>query len=349
MVLLVVSSQLCFAQAAFDFIVWSDDFDAVNQNWKQVNNTDEMYLIGSGNYVVWRKVKESPAIVLPEKFEALQDSKIETEFVLDAKVTGSSAGLVLVAGENPTGAIVIEINSLQEFRVNILKDATLMPLSAARMNAGWEKNQIINKAGKANNIKAFQQERILTVYINDKKVFEHELAVGLKGKCGLYIGSDSKATFAFLKAFVTAKEAEKLQMAQENDQSMVEGLTQIISKLRATINAQNRTLDSLENQISKLESAAKKNERLPQQALLSTKEINTLKENLLVQEKTIKKLEKEVEELRQFKTTIKSGDSGDLIISLSTLLSEEKARQAALKEENARLKQRLKELEIRED
>lgn len=349
MILLAASSQFCAAQAAFDFMVWSDDFEAVNQNWKQVNNTDEMYLIGSGNYVVWRKVKESPAFVLPEKFAALQDSKIETEFVLDAKVTGSSAGLVLFASENPATAIVIEINSLQEFRISLLKDATLMPLSASRMNAGWEKNQIINKAGKANNIKAFQQERILTVYLNDKKVFEHELADGLKGKCGLYIGSDSKANFAFLKAFVTAQEAERLQIEKENDQSMVEGLTQIIAKLRATINAQNRVLDSLQNRINKLESAAKKNEASPKQALQSAKEISKLKENLLVQEKTIKKLEKEVEELRQFKTTIKSGDSGDLIISLSTLLSEEKARQAALKEENARLKQQLKELEIRED
>ncbi len=329
-----------------DQLIWNENFDAASTQWRTSNNADELFVIDNGEYLLWRKNQVSPSLVLPEKGDVYQESRIELQVRINAENPDGSAGLVVLAQQDGKGAYVFEVSGDQKFRVRKIQNSAFREVSGKAKNAGWVKEKFIKEAGQVNKLSVTYIAGTLILKINNEEAWngvEYELK---EGKAGVYIGPDSRAKLDNLQVYVNEDEAKRIKQARDNNDPARSALTDIIIQLRTTINAQNHEIDSLEKVSRKLEKENDRYENSPRNVRKLRAEVSQLKKEKATLEWRLRKAERELEKLEKFKKTIREGQNGDVIITLTNTLADEKDKNKKLQEENKALADTVKRLQL---
>ncbi|TNE80810.1 MAG: hypothetical protein EP332_06205 [Bacteroidetes bacterium] len=345
--LLIVSLGLILADDP-EKLIWSESFDQSSAQWRTSNNADELFLFEQGQYVLWRKNTTSPSVILPEQGDLFGDCRASITVSLDA-ILGGSAGMSFLAKQDGSLAYIAEISSDKQFRVRKLDGGSFTELSGKPKSSGWVKEKSIKDAGEPNTLELSYKPGALVLSINQKQVWVGNEMVQHKGKCGVYIGPESRARLDDLKVFVSDTEAERIKNDRNNNDPARSALTDIIIQLRKTINAQNREIDSLQDVSGKLKAESDRLDRSPKNVKKLSAEVYSLKKELASSQAKLKKAEKELLSLRKFKDNIRKNQSGDIVISLTTALAEEKDKNAELAKENKELKAKLAAMEAEQN
>lgn len=330
-----------------DTLIWTENFQSVSTQWKTSNNAEELFLIENGEYVLWRKSVTGPSVVLPESGDLYGESKASLEISIDADY-GGSGGLVFLAKQDGNYALVAEISGDRKYRVRKLEKGGFTELTGLTKNSGWVKDKIVKEKGQTNTVEISYAPGAIILSINQKQVWVGNEFVKHQGKCGVYVGPESRVRMDNLRVFVSEEEADRIKNDRNNNDPARSALTDIIITLRNTINAQNHEIDSLEKLSGKLQAESDKLDRSPKNVRKLSADLRAAKKEIAALEYKLKKSEKEVKALKSFKDNIKSSKEGDIVISLTNALADEKEKRMAVEKENRELKAKLAALEAEE-
>lgn len=325
----------------FSAIVWQDEFNGGNADlWRQTTNAEEVFIIQNGEYVLLKKNNIGYGLILPNEKMAFNAHKAEFSLKLDGDNRKSaSAGVIVMAQEDGKGAFLIEINGKRQYRISKYNGFAFKPIDT------WAKSRSLEGRGKYNTITVTTSDKKYDLYLNGE--FERSFSeVSFKnGKVGLYIGPDSKANVDFVKVYVSPNEKEQLrkQVQKEKQADNDPVLTKVIEKLREQAVELEIQRDSLQEIVRQLKEENKKN-----QGSWSVQKLRRENRELKAEIKRLKKenakLANENIYLKEFKETIENGESGDIIITLTQALEEERERVSILAAENEKLQKEIKRL-----
>jgi len=282
-------------------------------------------------------------LILPDEKIAFSAHKAEFSLKLDEDNRKlASAGVIVMAQEDGKGAFLIEINGKRQYRINKYNGFAFKPIDS------WKKDKIIKSRGEFNTIAIHTENKKYDLYINNEFITSFSEVSYKKGKVGVYIGADCKANFDYVRVYVTNKERQRLKESQKKEATVKKDpvLTVVITKLRGQIIELGIQRDSLKEVLRLL-----KKENRKKQGSWSVQKLRKENRGLKAELKRLKKenayLVTENADLRDFKETIENGESGDIIITLTKALEEERERVAILASENEKLQNEIKKLKER--
>ncbi|MFX3625950.1 MAG: family 16 glycoside hydrolase [bacterium] len=325
----------------FDALVWADEFDGKNaEMWRQTTNAEEVFIIQNGEYVLLKKNDVGYGLILPNEKMAFSEHKAVYRLKLDEDNSKkASAGVIIMAQEDGKGAFLVEINGKRQYRISKYNGFAFKPIDS------WKKNKVIEGRGEFNTVAIATQDKKYDLYINDEFITSFSEVSYKEGKIGVYIAPKSKANFDFVRVYVTQQEKQKLKQDRKNLQTAEDDpvLTAVITKLREQIVELEIERDSLKEvvRLLKIENNKSKGSWSVQKL---RRENRDLKAQIKQLKKENSKLATENANLKDFKETIENGESGDIIITLTKALEEERERVSILAGENEKLQQEIKRL-----
>lgn len=330
--------------ANFNALVWEDDFDGAHPNmWRQTTNAEEVFIIQNGEYILYKKSTNSYGLIFPNEKIAFSAHKAEFNLKLDEDTRKTATvGVVVMAQEDGKGAFLIEINGKRQYRISKYNGVVFKTV------VDWTKDRAIKSRGESNVIAVDMEDRKYDLYINNKFITGFSEVSYKEGKVGLYIGTDSKASFDYVRIYVTNEEKEKLRKKMQLEQSKENDptLTAVITKLREQMVELEIERDSLRVVVEQLKKEVNKNKGSWSVQKLR-KENNELSAEVRRLKKENAQLLKENANLKDFKEMVVNGESGDIIITLTKAIETERERVSILAAENEKLQQEIKKLKDR--
>ncbi len=252
----------------FPQVAYLEDFEQSPQYWQQSNNGEDLFIVQSGKYLLQRKNKNTPALILaslPRKFSAFQ---FESVFNFEKTAMHHNPWVLLLwPRKKSTGALVIEVNQKQELRIMKYTNNTFRNLSIGS-ETGWLKIKSLNTEGD-NRIVIKSLDRLYDIYINGVFVRTFTELEYQQGQIGFYIGPESKAAINEVKVLTdeaaSGDNPETSVTTPINNNTPTEtapmskgdkALTDVILQLRAQNNNQKKDIAGLTRQ---LETCQKKN------------------------------------------------------------------------------------------
>ncbi|NQW42557.1 MAG: hypothetical protein HQ463_03895 [Bacteroidetes bacterium] len=332
-------------QKEFTRVLLNETFDKIDNNWDNTFNADNLFIAQNGYYELFRKTKKAGYFLLPKTNEEYSVFEIEIAFSFgDHDNKKQSAGVLLMAQQDGTGGLLIEINQKKEYRIVRVYNDKLVPISGS--GNGWQKASTnITKLSNTVSLKTYN--KVYDLYINAiflQSFTEIELN---KGRVGLYIGADSKVKYDFMKI----KGEIKTDLATINAGDAKEeekSFTQIIIKMKDQINRKDKEIDELKSKIKLFENGSLGGNNANnnfQKDTATANELQRLKSKLQIFEadnealsfKTVE-LEKQNEKLEAFKKGIENNqENGDIIINLTTMVGSQKVKIEELELKNKSL------------
>lgn len=323
----------------FTKLLLDEPFNQVEKTWNSTSNADNLFIAQNGYYELYRKSKKSGYYLFSNSTEEY------TAFQLEASITFSehknkkqSAGLVMMAQAETSGGILVEINQKREYRILKITKDKQTPLIGN--GSGWFKaSNVITKLDNTITVKTY--DKVYDLYINGQYLKSFTDIELNKGKIGIYVGTDSKVKFDYLK--IVGEEKKDLNTLPTNDQkSIEESFTQIIVKLKDQINKKDKELDEIRTKLKLCENGGG-GVKASDTALLGAKaRLMVRVEELEVENEDLKtKLainEEEMQKLKDFKDGIEKGnEDGDIIINLTNMVSTQKSKIETLEQEKKSL------------
>lgn len=318
----------------FDEIYFEDDFGgAQSQKWTQTFNIDNLFVRQNQRFDLIRRNKETGYFVIPEEQKTLSSFKIEAGFELtnQSKAT-ASGGIILMANPNPSSGILVEVNSARSYRVMKINAEGMTPISSGK--EGWVKNtRVLSK--KYNEIVVVTHEKVYDLYINQRYLLSFTDIELNKGSYGLYVGPQSRASFDYIRVLTSSQkpsDEKPIPDPSTKEESTEDlALTQIIIRLRNELAQKNVEIDQLQSRLEDCSKESRAVTQMPTRDTALTRRNQELKnqaqeaqiENDLLK-KELLKTKTELMSLRKFKTTIESMQEGDIIISLTQLVTQQK-------------------------
>lgn len=325
----------------FNALVWQDEFNGGSAElWRQTTNAEEVFIIQNGEYVLLKKNKVGYGLILPNEEMEFSAHKAEFRFKLDEDTRKqASAGAIIMAQEDGKGAFLVEINGKRQYRISKYNGFAFKPIDS------WKKDREINGRGEFNKVVVVTANKKYDLYINDKFISSFSEVSYKDGKIGVYISADSKANFDYVKIFVSNAEKERLKKQTQKEEAIKNDpvLTKVITQLREKAVELEIQRDSLQEIVKQLQKENKKNQGSWGVQKLR-RENRELKAKIKRLEKENNNLITENSDLKEFKETIENGESGDIIITLTKALEEERERVSILASENEKLQGEIKRL-----
>ncbi|MBL7811608.1 MAG: hypothetical protein JNL57_05250 [Bacteroidetes bacterium] len=317
----------------FGRLLVDDEFVRIEGRWNQQSNADNLFVASGTGFEAWRKNAKSGFFIFPSK--AADYSVFSVGLTFTFSTTGSkstSAGIVLQAQEDGTGALIVEINRKKQFRVRRAVANRLVSISGE--GEGWKKGKNINPKG-LNTVQIRTYDKIYDLYINDKFMYSFAEVEYGHGALGLYIGAGSKVTFNRLQVHTDDDHANNESTTAPIDQE--KALSAAIVKLKETINKKDKRITELETQVRQISASRavdttilREKEEAESKLVRMMAELETIKaENAALKDKVTK--------LEDFRNKIKESENGDILINLTTLNARQKEQIEQLQATNKAL------------
>ncbi|MCB9262016.1 MAG: hypothetical protein H6607_06550 [Flavobacteriales bacterium] len=332
--------------ADFSTVVVFDNFSTGANRWEQKNTESEQFIISENKYSISRLKPDYFSVALAKDIGEYSDfelvTKIEAEKVKSNKNAGG--GVIIKAQKDGSGALIIEINAKKQYRIKLLKNGVFTPLFHTK-NGGWEKSKHLKKG--ENELKIRTKGNEFDIYFNGK--FERSFIETsfAKGRQGFYVNGNSriKAGLFLLKAneISELKQNPIDSKTTGNDQTY----TELVKVFKDKIDKQNQEIERLTEELN----ICKTNLTIDTTSASKVKELNKdnveLKSKVAQLETELQQAQKRLTYLESMKEDIEKQTDGDLVLSLTELLSKEKEKNKALKAENDALKKEVGELRRR--
>lgn len=321
----------------FNRMLVDDDFTRLAGKWDQQSNADNSFVGLDRGFQVWRRNSKSGFFILPQEVREFSVFEAMAHFTFDPKGSkNQSAGMILQAQDDGSGAIILEINKRKQYRILRTVNNRLIPVSGT--GEGWIKAKKAITSGE-NMLKVRTYDKIYDLWVNGVFVTTFTEIEYSKGQIGLYIGAASKVVF------------NRLQVKTDDDHVSTEGtgtgnvdegktLSQIIVKLKETINKKDKRISELEAEVRSLSGRGvadtliiRQKQEAEARLLTCNRELESLKSEKL-------SLSSRLKDLQAFKDLIKGSENGDVIINLTNLTANQKNQIESLQSE-LRLQQSL--------
>ncbi len=318
-------------QKEFTKVLLNENFDKIDNVWDNTFNAENLFIAQNGYYELYRKNKKAGYYLLPKNTEEYNTFEIEANLEFgEHNNKKQSAGVLLMAQQDGTGGLLVEINQKKEYRIVRVYNDKLVPITGA--GNGWQKaSATITKVNNTITLRTYN--KVYDLYLNNAFIHTFTEIELNKGRVGLYIGADSKVKFDYLKI----KGEEKSDLATINISSTKEeekSFTQIIIKLKDQINRKDKEIDELKSKIKLFENGSLGSNTSTARDTATTNQLYRLKnrvENLQTENENLSidilALQAQNEKLLEFKKGIENNqENGDIIINLTNMVSTQKSK-----------------------
>lgn len=347
MMVLLLGMQVTrlFAQVItekFDRMVLSENFDTTNSYWITVANSENLFLVQEGEYILNRKSIASPFAILADYNNNLQNFRLVTSLNLEKTVNeNGSIGIIIMAQPGGNGGFLIELNALKQYRVRQISGTTYKYLTGDAKKGGWISSKEVNIFNGYNLIDVRVFNRNYDVYINNTFIISFSEIAYKTGNFGFIIGPGSKGRIDFLYLFTisdqqTASTPESTESKKEPivaSPDVIE-LAESIIKLKTQINKLTEQNEDLRRTIEVMKSEESDKNAMQKEYEKSVKQCQA---QLAKQQAAFDSLMKINQGLLKYKEMVAGNENSDLIISLSKSLKAEKELNEKLKKENKAL------------
>lgn len=310
-----------------------DDFTRLQGKWSQQSDADNLFVGTDKGYDVWRKNSKSGFFLFSEKNELFSVFESYVHFTFDPKGNkNQSAGLILQAQPDGTGALIIEINKKRQYRIRRAVNNRLISLTGE--GEGWVKSKKAISSGE-NMIMVRTYDKIYDLYINGQFIKSFtEIEYG-SGKIGLYIGASSKVLFHRLSVKTDEDHLNTDNTGGPVDEEKT--LAQVIVKLKESINKKDKRIQELEAEVRAAGVRTNSDTALIRQKQEAESKVAAYAREIQNLKYEVSSLQSKVAVLEEFKRTVKESENGDVIINLTKLMDQQKEQIAQLQRENKSL------------
>jgi len=300
----------------FNRLLVDDDFTRIEGKWSQLSNADNLFLATTGGFETWRRNEKTGFFIFPDKAQECSVFEMQVTFTFSSKGSSNqSAGLVMQAQADGSGALSIEINRKKQLRIRRAYANQFFPIGAT--GDGWIKVKKILPNGQ-NRILVKTYDKIYDIYVNGEYIKSFTEIEYSKGNIGLFVGPASKVVFNQLTIKTDDDHASQETSTTPIDEQ--KALNQVIIKLKETINKKEKRIAELEAQVRTQPVAGSKSDTGMQRQLgEAMRKSAMLESQLAVLKSENEQLKATVARLEGFKKTITESENGDVIINLTTL------------------------------
>jgi cell division protein FtsB len=289
-----------------------EDFSDNQTNFPILTTVDNYFIIDNGDYLLSRNNTESEYAILATTEQNISDFSMKTAIKLGPSSNKkSSAGVLIKAQTNGTGALVFELNRKGEYRIKeLLINKTYKYLSGKTSNEGWVKNREVKGQDEFNAIEIKCKDNVYDIYVNNKFITTLFTPSLYSGKMGIIIGRDAKARIAYYYLDVAATTNNKL-IEEHMDDFIVVNLSNKLKQLESentTLQNSNERLER-ENKSLKNDNTLKITNTKLQKSEKSVDSLNVIiTVNTIYLENTINHLTEERSNLTQLKAELNKGN-----------------------------------------
>ena len=329
----------------FENVFMNENFDSTSAAWSTLANNDNLFLMQDGEYILNRKSNVSPFAVMGNINTSLSAFRIvaSLKLIKTANPEGS-IGLIFMAQQGGQGGFIFEVNAKQQYRLRQINGTTYKYLTGSALDGGWIKSLNVKSITVSNlvDIRTFNKD--YDIYLNGKHIFSFNEIIYKSGGIGLLIGPACKGSVDFIYLFTNEIAKEEIQAEKsatsypENDMVVLaESIINLKNQLN-NVNAENEDLKSIIEDYKDANEEAKK----------ATSDLKQTIQSLDIQSKKLElkldSVNKANAELLKYKEMVQGNDGGDLVISLSNSLKNEKLKIDELVKQNKALKDSLNAL-----
>lgn len=343
----VLLSQAAMSQTIpekFDRMVMSENFDTINSYWTTAANSENLFLVQEGEYILNRKSVTSPYAIIAEYNNTLQNFRLVTSVNLERVTSDNgSLGIIIMTQPGGDGGFLIEINTLKQYRVRQIAGSTYKYLTGDAKKGGWVTSKDINNMNSYNLIDVRVLNRNYDLYINNTFMMSFSEIAYKTGNFGFIIGPGSKGRVDFLYLFTigdqqaavpTAGNESKTESVNPSASPDMIELAESIIKLKTQINKLTEQNEDLRRTIEVMKS--EETDRIAMQKDFD-RTIKQYQAQAAKNQSAYDSLLKINQGLSKYKEMVTGHENSDLIISLSKSLKTEKELNEKLKKENKTL------------
>ncbi len=343
----VLMYQTVLAQSIaekFDRMVMSENFDTINSYWTTAANSENLFLVQEGEYILNRKSIASPYAIIAEYKNTLQNFRMVTSLNLERVTSDNgSLGIIIMAQPGGDGGFLIEINTLKQYRVRQISGTTYKYLTGEAKKGGWVTSKDVNIMNSYNLIDVRLLNRNYDLYINNTFMMSFTEIAYKTGNFGFIIGPGSKGRVDFLYLFTIGEQQAvtpnpgsepKNEIANASATPDMIELAESIIKLKTQINKLTEQNEDLRRTIEVMKS--EESEKASMQKDFD-KTIKQYQSQAAKNQAAYDSLLKVNQGLLKYKEMVAGNENSDLIISLSKSLKTEKELTEKLKKENKAL------------
>jgi hypothetical protein len=316
----------------FDVLATYEEFEEINDNWDQRYSPTELITTQNNRYLLRRHANMAFSTSLPKNLKELNNAQVRISFLLPKKGP-NSGGILLWANATGNAALFVEINEKGKMRVRKLSDNGQSIISGTK-NDGWIKTKGFIK-GHYNNMMIKAENGNFDIYLNDKFQRSFTDLQLQKGRIGLFVNASSQIEVDYFSVYSTTLAAPD---APKEDKKEDTSMDDVLVLFRNKIDAQQKDILKLQNELN----ACKASSGIDTAARKTNKELSLKNQELTKQlgaiEAELESKRKRLQYLESMKEDLEKSANGDLIISLTELLSKEKKELAAAKEDNTKKK-----------
>ena len=116
----------------------SENFDSMNTVWTTLSNSENLFIIQDGEYILQRKATTAPFAIIADFDEEFGSFRAVTSLRLD-KSMGESAsmGFLFMMQKEGKGGFLVEINKKKEYRLRQIVNGTYRYITGSSKDGGW--------------------------------------------------------------------------------------------------------------------------------------------------------------------------------------------------------------------
>ena len=317
----------------FDRLDMSENFDTSSGMWTFMSNSENLFLVQEGEYILNRKGPEKPYAIIANydynqpAFKMVTSLKIEK-----ANDQNGSVGVMFMAQNDGNGGFIFEINTLKQFRLRQIVSGSYKYLTGDAKSGGWVKSNFINNLNVYNLLELRFSQRNYDIYLNNNLLMSFTEIAYKSGRFGYIVGPGSRAKIDFLYLFSASGKGEQTTSGGNSNQQQegspdVIQLAESIIKLKTQINKLQAENEELTRNLESVKSADQEdaNERK-----LKDKTITDLQKQMVKKEASFDSLLKVNQALLKYKEMVAGNENSDLIITLSRSVKTEKEKNKQL-------------------
>ncbi|MEO8148446.1 MAG: hypothetical protein ABI723_12450 [Bacteroidia bacterium] len=321
----------------FDNLEIAENFESGSSHWTIISNSDNLFLIQNGEYLLNRKSLVSPFAIISGIELPHNNYKLITSLNLQkTEDDKGSIGLLFALQQDKRGGYLLEINKSSQYRIRQLAGSDYLYLTGSEKNSGWVKSETVFSSGTANIIELRTADQNFDLYINSQFIKSISNKIYTEGNFGFVIGPGSKGSIDFVHIYTRNEQPGAVK--PKGDDGDVAALAQSIITLKTEVNKLKDENEMLRKTINAVKSETKTNDidkqKLQEQLTQQQNDYNVL---LGINDSLIKSNA----ELSKYKELIEENNNGDLVINLSKTLKAEKEKSVALQLANDKLQKEL--------
>lgn len=332
----------------FNKVVVSERFDEVSELWDYRNSSRELFINSDGRYLMKRMTDDAFSVSMLKLEEDLEEYEVITKFRLGPpkrKRKTHSGGIVINTGSDGKTASILEFRNSREFRLWKLEDGRKEPIHESQ-NIDWQKCGMLEKKGWNQLLLKFSKG-ICDVYLNKRFLLSFELDDYGPGKPGFFTGPSSDMAIEMFRLSVNLEQYTIDKQRQEealDAETREAGVKQMVKLFRDKISEQATRIEELQSELAICRARGYSDSTQLAQIVELKDENTRLTERVSTLQIELDNARNRMNYLEALKLQLEEDPNGDIILSLTELLTEERKKSAQLQQENLKLREELDQI-----